>query len=112
MKNKYIIRSRISDKKFREILKLFCFDIEAKKVSEITNISRITINKIFDELRILIASKCELESPFEKGEIELDESYFGAKRARGKRDHGAGGKIPIFDMLKRNGKVSPSSKKL
>ena len=64
MKNKYIIRSRISDKKFREILKLFCFDIEAKKVSELTNISRITINKIFDKLRILIASKCEKESPF------------------------------------------------
>ena len=85
MKNKYIIRSRISDKKFRDILKLFCLDIEAKKVSELTSISRITINKIFDKLRILIASKCELESPFEKGEIELDESYFGAKRVRGEK---------------------------
>ena len=105
MKNKYIFRSRISEKKFREILKLFCLDIEAKKVSELTNISRITINKIFDKLRILIASKCELESPFEKGEIELDESYFGAKRVRGKRGRGAGGKIPVFGMLKRNGKV-------
>ena len=105
MKNRYIVRSRISEKKFREILRLFCFDIEAKKVSELTNISRITINKIFDKLRILIASKCELESPFEKGEIELDERYFGAKRVRGKRGRGAGGKIFVFGMLKRNGKV-------
>ena len=36
MKNKYIIRSRISEAKFRQILKLFCYDIEAKKVSELT----------------------------------------------------------------------------
>ena len=71
MKNKYCIRSRISEPKFREILRLFCLDIEAKKVAELTGISRVTINKIFDKLRVLIASKCELESPFETGEIEL-----------------------------------------
>ena len=54
---------------------------------------------------MLIALKCEVESPFSSGEIELDESYFGAKRVRGKRGRGAGGKIPVFGMLKRNGKV-------
>ncbi|BAV94347.1 hypothetical protein JBKA6_0334 [Ichthyobacterium seriolicida] len=32
-----------------------------------------------------IAQKCEEESFFNQGEIELDESYFGAKRARGKK---------------------------
>ncbi len=31
MKNRYIIRSRISEKKFKEILRLFCLDIEAKQ---------------------------------------------------------------------------------
>jgi len=46
MRNKYIFRSRISEKKFREILRLFCLDIEAIKVAEITHISRPTINKI------------------------------------------------------------------
>ena len=105
MKNKYFIRSRISEKKFREILRLFCLDIEAKKVSKLTGISRVTINKIFDKLRVFIALKCESESPFDNGEIELDESYFGAKRVRGKRGRGAGGKIPVFGMLKRNSKV-------
>jgi transposase len=33
----------------------------------------------------------EAESPFENGEIELDESYFGARRVRGKRGREAGG---------------------
>ena len=40
-----------------------------------------------------------------KGEIELDESYFGAKRVRGIRGRGAKGEIPVFGMLKRDGKV-------
>ena len=34
MKNKYIIRSRISQKKFREILKYFAQDIEATKIAK------------------------------------------------------------------------------
>lgn len=78
MKNKYIIRSRISERKFREVLRLFCLDIEATKVSEITQISRPTINKIFDKIRERIAEKCEENSPLGKGEIELDESYFNS----------------------------------
>ena len=40
-----------------------------------------------------------------RGEIEIDESYFGAKRVRGKRGRGASGKQPVFGMLKRDGKV-------
>ncbi len=39
------------------------------------------------------------------GEFELDESYFGAKRVRGKRGRGAAGKTPVFGVLKREGKV-------
>ena len=39
------------------------------------------------------------------GEIEVDESYFGARRVRGKRGRGAGKKTPVFGMLKRNGCV-------
>ena len=35
----------------------------------------------------------------------IDESYFGAKRVRGKRGRGASGKQSVFGMLKRDGKV-------
>ena len=44
LKNKYIVRSRISEKKFREILKYFTQDVEATKIAEFTNISEKTIN--------------------------------------------------------------------
>lgn len=104
MKNKYIIRSRISEKKFREIVKLFCMDLEAEKISKITKVSRTSINKYVHRIRILIAKYCEEESPL-SGEVELDESYFGPKRVRGKRGRGAGGKTIVFGLLKREGKV-------
>ena len=104
MKNKYIVRSRISEKKFREILKYFAEDIEASKISNLTKISEVTLCKIFREIRILMSQECEKISKF-SGEIEIDESYFGAKRVRGKRGRGASGKQPVFGMLKRDGKV-------
>ena len=39
-----------------------------------------------------------------EGEIEADESYFGGTR-KGKRGRGAVGKVAVFGLLKRNGKV-------
>jgi transposase-like protein len=39
------------------------------------------------------------------GEIEVDESYFGAKRVRGKRGRGTGGKTKVFGIKKRGNKV-------
>lgn len=38
------------------------------------------------------------------GKIELDESYFGGRR-KSKRGRGAGGKVAVFGILKRGGKV-------
>jgi len=38
------------------------------------------------------------------GPVELDESYFGGAR-KGKRVRGAAGKVAVFGLLKRHGKV-------
>ena len=105
MKNKYIKHTHISERKFREILKLFCANIEAKTIADLVGVNRNTINRIFLLFRERILEVCEKDSILGSGEIELDESYFGAKRVRGRRGRGAKGKIPVFGMLKRNGKV-------
>ena len=40
------------------------------------------------------------------GEVEVDESYFGGSgRRKGKRGRRAAGKIPVFGLIKRGGKV-------
>jgi transposase-like protein len=39
------------------------------------------------------------------GEVEIDKSYFGVRRSRGKRGRGASGKIPVVGLLKLGGCV-------
>lgn len=43
-------------------------------------------------------------SPF-RGEVEVDESYFGPRRVRDKRGRGAGEKTIVFGIFQRNGYV-------
>ena len=104
MKNKYYHRSRISEKKFREIIKYFSADLTAEKTSFITGISRNSCNKIYQKIREKLFEESKKESNF-TGDVELDESYFGPTRIRGKRGRGAGGKTIVFGLLKREGKV-------
>ena len=104
MKNKYCKRSRISEAKFREIIKYFSLDLEAKKISILTGISEQTLTKYFYKIREKLAEFCADEAKF-SGIVEVDESYFGAKRQRGKKGRGARGKTIVFGLLKRNGKV-------
>lgn len=97
--------SKISVYKIKKILKLFCQDIPALKTAEILGPNKNTTDRYYGIFRekILLASLKEMEVV--SGEVELDESYFGAKRVRGKRGRGAAGKIPVFGLLKRDGKV-------
>jgi len=57
--NKYIYRSRISEAKFREIIKLFCADLTGSQIAELSGLSRNTINKILKAVRTRIAEHCE-----------------------------------------------------
>jgi len=104
IKNKYSKRSKISEKKFREILRYFSIDLNASQITELSNLNRNTINRYLKEIRIKIANHCQEQSPF-RGEVEVDESYFGARRVKGRRGRGAGGKTIVFGIFKRNGKV-------
>jgi transposase-like protein len=98
-RNKYLHRSRISEKKFRQLLKLFSLDLSAVQISELTHLNRNTVNRYLQLLRVRIAEYCEIQSPI-SGEVEVDESYFGAKRIKGKRGRGASGKTIVFGILK------------
>ena len=83
----------------------FCEDIRASKTATLLGINRNTINRYFNLFRMIIAASAMKDSSVFAGEIELDESYFGAKRIRGKRGLGAAGKTPVFGLLKRKGNV-------
>jgi transposase len=102
--NRYIKRSRISEAKVRELVRYFSLDLDAHKITFLTGLNRNTVNRYLLLIRKRIAEYCEQSSPFH-GEIEVDESYFGARRVKGKRGRGAYGKIPVFGLLQRGGKV-------
>ncbi len=102
--NRYYRRSRISEKKFREIIKYFALDLTANRTAQLTGLTHKTVNQIYLKVRHRLAQDCLRQSPF-SGEVEVDESYFGAKRVKGKRGRGASGKTIVFGIYKRNGKV-------
>lgn len=104
LKNKYANRSKISESKIRQIVKLFSLDLNASQITKIAGLNRNTINRYLVEIRKQIADFCERQSPF-SGEVEVDESFFGARRVKGKRGRGAFGKTIVFGIFKRNGKV-------
>ncbi len=104
VKNRYYKRSRISEAKFRQLIRYFAMDFTATDTAQLTDISLRSVNTIYLKLRRQIAVVCEQQSPLQ-GAVEVDESYFGARRVRGKRGRGAYGKTIVFGLLKRDGMV-------
>lgn len=104
MASRYQKRSRISDKQYRQIVRLFCQDLTASQIAKLTGINRNSINHTLTYIRTVIVAYCDATSSL-SGEVEIDESYFGPRRVRGVRGRGAGKKVIVFGLLKRNGKV-------
>ncbi len=99
-KNKYQKFSKISEPKFRQIIRYFALDLTASDTARLTGISVRSINNLYLKLRVRLAQLAEHNAPL-SGIVEMDESYFGAQRIRGKRGRGAGGKTIVFGILKR-----------
>ncbi len=98
-------KSRLSYYKQDRLLEHFVAGTTARTASKLCNVNHKTAASYFHRLRELIALELEAESQaMFDGEIEVDESYFGGKR-KGQRGRGAAGKIPVFGLLKRAGKV-------
>lgn len=55
-------------------------------------------------MRERLSDICESEAHFDQGTFECDESYFGARRIRGKRGRGALGKTIVFGIYQREAK--------
>ncbi len=103
-RNRYVARSHLTEARFRQIVRLFAMDLEATKVSALTGVSRRTVNRFCHALRVRMARECERQAPL-GGRVEIDESYFGPRRVRGKGGRGAGRKTIVFGIFKRNGRV-------
>ena len=96
-------KSRLSWYKQNRLIEFFVAGTTARVAAPLVGVHRNTAAFYFHRLREIIFYRDNEAGLFE-GEIEADESYFGGHR-KGKRGRGAGGKVPVFGLLKRNGKV-------
>ena len=95
--------AKIELSKRRRLLEHFVAGTPARSAAELVGVNRKTATLFYQKIRQMIAYELEDDTPF-AGEVELDESYFGGHR-KGNRGRGAAGKIPVFGILKRKGKV-------
>jgi transposase len=96
-------KRRLSRSKQAQLLAHFVAGVTARTAASLVGVNQNTAALYFHRLRQLVHRATEEQTPF-AGEIEVDESYFGGRR-KGKRGRGAAGKIPVFGLLKRGGKV-------
>jgi len=63
MNNKYVNRSKISEAKFRELIRYFSIDLTAIQIAELTGLNRNTVNRYLTEIRKKISRFSEATSP-------------------------------------------------
>ena len=60
---KYIYRLKISEAKFRKIVRLFSVDLAAVQIARLSHLNRNTVNRLIKAIRERIALSCEKEAP-------------------------------------------------
>ena len=96
-------RCRISEIQQLKLLELFVAQSTARTAADLVGTHRNSAALYYHKLRQHIALRMAEIEP-ELAVFECDESYFGGIR-KGKRGRGAAGKVCVFGILKRGGKV-------
>jgi transposase len=98
-----MIKIRLSWYKQSPLIELFVAGSTARTSASLVDVNQSTASYYFQRLRKIIYEHSEHLELLE-GEVEVDERYLGGMK-KGKRGRGAGGKVPVFGVLKRNGNV-------
>lgn len=98
-----LAKAKISAYRQKKILRCFCEDLTASQTAQLLGTNRNTVNRYYKLFRQAIVTYQESFNGGFSGEVELDESYFGPRHT-GRRGRGTD-KIPVFGILKRNGRV-------
>ena len=100
MKNKYAKRSSISEAKVREIVRYVAADLTALQAAAVSGLSRNTVNRLYRGVRERMLLACEAQRQL-FGIVEVDESFFGPRRVKGRRGRGAYGETVVFGKFER-----------
>jgi transposase len=86
------------------LLRAFVLQASANSAAKSIGVSYPTAHAAFRRFRETLADLAAAEDRKLIGEIEVDESYFGGHR-KGHRGRGAAGKVAVFWLLERKGRV-------
>ena len=96
---------KLSHKVQSRLVEFFVLEATARSAASVLGLQPNTAALFYRKLRQRIADQlAQAEHEVFDGAVELDESYFGGVR-KGKRGRGAAGKVVVFGILKRGGKV-------
>lgn len=102
-------KAKISKYRLKKIIKHFSIDVDATRCAILIGVNRKTVNRYYYLFRCAVYQKRAKELKRITGETEVDESYFGGRRIRGrsgKRKRGRGtNKQPVFGIFERDGSV-------
>lgn len=100
--------NRLSKHRVTKIIRCFCLDINASQTAELLRLNRKTVNRYYGLFRAAIYQRQVREMQAFIGTVEVDESYFGASRLRGRQGSRRGRgthKQPVFGVFERQGRV-------
>ena len=100
-----ITNCKLSKRTQKKLLEFFVLQVTARSAADILDIQPNSAILFYRKIRMVISYHLALatDEVFE-GSVELDESYFVGRR-KGRRGRGAAGKVVVFGILKRNGRV-------
>ncbi len=97
-KNRYYKHSRISEAKFRQILRCFALDLTATETAQLTGISVRSINSVYLKIRKRLTETCQQQSPFPH-DSEITGSDLGNK------DGGKASQYLAFGIFRKHDQV-------
>ena len=101
--------SKLSEYKIRKAVECFSLDLTAAQTAALLKLNRKTVNALYQRFRLLITWQRMNQRRAFGGVVEVDESYFGPSRIRGRalpRLRGRGTlKQPVFGIFERQGEV-------
>jgi transposase-like protein len=83
VKNRYYKNSKISEAKFRQLIKHFAMDLSASDTARLIGISVRSVNDIFLKIRTKILSQCDAKSI--ESDVMMDECFTGTKMISNKQ---------------------------
>ncbi len=101
---RWINQGNLTAGQWLRLIKLFELELSIRKIAQQLRLSYNAAYKAVHTIRAAILAQPTDGDVSLRGEVEVDESYFGGKR-KGKRGRGAAGKVPVFGILEREGRV-------